>query len=391
MIAKKEKEIIGWLEKNIVVIFFIVVTALAVVIRGLCINEMSGDMANFLLPWYEKLKENGGFRALALQLGDYNVPYVFILACLTYLPIPPMYAIKIVSIIFDFLLALSVGILIYYESGKKKYKAVLGYTFILFSPIVVFNSAFWGQCDALYSTFIILAIICIMKDKEVLSFILLGCAFAFKLQFIFILPVFCVIYFRKKSFSVLYFLLIPVTNLVLCLPAMIAGRPVADVISIYMNQTATYPHMTMNYPNLYAVIGDYYEQLHTLAIIFTVIILGIGAFLVLYKKIKINYQNIIGLSIWSVWTCVMFLPAMHERYGFLLESLLIVNVLLYQKEIATALMVQVIIFYTYTMFLLGSSGQLLPYLGIINFILYLWFTIRRFRELTISSVCNETN
>lgn len=384
MIAKKEKEIINWIEKNIIVIFFIVVTALAVLVRGLCLDAVSGDMINFLLPWYEKLQQNGGFKALSLQLGDYNVPYVAILAFLTYLPMEPMHAIKIVSIIFDFLLAFFVAILVYYGSKQNKFKALLGYTFILFSPLVVFNSAFWGQCDALYSAFIVMAMICIVKDKDLLAFIFLGCAFAFKLQFIFVLPVFCVIYLRKKSFSVLYFLLIPVTNLVLCLPAVIAGRPISDVISIYINQTSTYKHMTMNYPNLYAFIGDYYEQLHTLAIVFTITILGIGAFIVLYKKIEITYENIIWLSIWSTWTCVMFLPAMHERYGFLVECLLIVHALIYRKNIATALIVQVVIFYTYAMFLFGSDAQLLPYLGVANFLLYLCFTVKKFGELSLN-------
>lgn len=381
MIAKKEQKIINWIESNIIMIFFIVVTILAIIVRRCSIDTVSKDMINFLLPWYEELQQNGGFKALALQLGDYNVPYVVILAFLTYLPIEPVHAIKIVSIIFDFLLAFFVALLVYYGSEKNEFKALLGYAFILLSPIVVFNSAFWGQCDALYSTFIVMAMICILKDKDSLSFIFLGCAFAFKLQFIFILPVFCVIYLRKKSFSILYFLLIPLTNVILCLPAIIAGRPITDVVSIYMNQTSTYEHMTMNYPNLYTIIGDYYEQLHTLAIIFTMIVLGIGAFIVLYKKIAITYQNVIWLSIWSVWTCVMFLPAMHERYGFLVECLLIVYALIYRKNIVTALLVQVITFYTYAIFLLDSDPGLLYYLGIVNFLLYLWFTIKKFGEL----------
>ena len=383
MITKKEQKFIGWIEQNVIMIFFIVVTALAVWVRGFCLDSVSGDMNFYLLPWYETLKQNGGFKALALQLGDYNVPYVAILAFLTCLPIEPMYAIKIVSIIFDFLLAIFGALLVYFASGKNEVKTLLGYTFILLSPIVVFNSAFWGQCDAIYSAFVVMAMICILKDKEILSFILLGCAFAFKLQFIFILPVFCLIYLRKKSFSILYFLLIPLTNVVLCLPAIIAGRPITDVVSIYVNQTSTYEHMTMNYPNLYAVIGDYYEQLHTLAIIFTIILLGIGAFIAIYKKVEITCQNVIWLSIWSVWTCVMFLPAMHERYGFLVECLLIVNALIYKKNILTTLLVQAVTFYTYAMFLFGSNSEFLFHLGIINFLLYLWFTIQKFDELRL--------
>lgn len=80
MITKKEQKFIGWIEQNVIMIFFIVVTALAVWVRGLCLDAVSGDMKFCLLPWYESLKQNGGFKALALQLGNYNVPYVAILA-----------------------------------------------------------------------------------------------------------------------------------------------------------------------------------------------------------------------------------------------------------------------------------------------------------------------
>ena len=57
-----------------------------------------GDAQTYLHCWYEEIRSNGGFRALSAQVGDYNMFYQFILALVTYLPIQPIYAIKLSSI-----------------------------------------------------------------------------------------------------------------------------------------------------------------------------------------------------------------------------------------------------------------------------------------------------
>ena len=59
----------------------------------------SGDYQLFLKDWFDYLKANGGIHALKSYVGDYNAPYVTLMALLTYLPIKSLYSIKIISII----------------------------------------------------------------------------------------------------------------------------------------------------------------------------------------------------------------------------------------------------------------------------------------------------
>ena len=64
-------------------LFLVVVSVLAIVLRWLTRDFRTADYNNFLKPWFDVLKEGGGFPALKKSLGDYNVPYLTILAFLT--------------------------------------------------------------------------------------------------------------------------------------------------------------------------------------------------------------------------------------------------------------------------------------------------------------------
>ena len=162
-----EKRLLNFIEENMTILFVAVITILAVAVRYLCLPGISGDMEQYLLPWFETLKENGGISALAMELGDYNVPYLTILAVLTYLPLHPVTLIKSVSILFDFALAGSAGMLVNQcmEKGGKSKKIILSYALLLFSPLIILNSAYWGQCDSIFGTFLILTLVFMMKEK----------------------------------------------------------------------------------------------------------------------------------------------------------------------------------------------------------------------------------
>ena len=279
---KIEKKAINFIEQNITIVFMVAITILALVVRYLCLPGISGDMEQYLIPWFETLKENGGLSALAMELGDYNVPYLTILAMLTYLPFSSVTLIKGVSIFFDFALAISSCMLVSKCTGEKgkETKMVLSYTILLFSPLVILNSAYWGQCDSIFGTFLILTLVFLIKEKYPIAFIFMGCAFAFKLQAVFLLPVLVLWYVYSKKFSILNFLWLPVVNVVLCLPAIMAGRSVKSVLLIYFQQTSTYEVMTLNYPNLYYIMAAPYEIFQKVGTIFALVVLGTGRFMV---------------------------------------------------------------------------------------------------------------
>jgi len=324
-------------KKYKIILGFVAVTLIALVIRSFGMHYESGDMKDFLYIWFEFLKAKGGFKALNIAIGDYNAPYLTILAFLTYLPVSPLLSIKVVSIIFDFVLAVSCMKLTK-EVLKDKYTSLIGllaYTLVILLPTVILNSAWWGQCDSIYASFIVISLIYLMKGKYIRSFIFLGISFSFKLQFIFVLPVYVLYYISKRKVSkIYYFLIIPLTNLIMCLPAILLGRSVVDCFSVYLIQTSEYGHfICMNFPGVYNIfckipknylIPTPNEYISKIMIGVTLLLFFIMAVYVLIKKVKFDNKLILKTALCSIMICTFFLPHMHDRYMYVADVLSVI-------------------------------------------------------------------
>jgi Gpi18-like mannosyltransferase len=59
---------------------------------------------------------------------------------------------------------------------------------VLFTPTVILNSSFWGQADAIHTTFLLACLYFLVTRREIPAFIAFGVAVAFKLQAIFLAP-----------------------------------------------------------------------------------------------------------------------------------------------------------------------------------------------------------
>ncbi len=188
--------------------FFLIISVLGAWIRFQGRTLISGDMSFYLLPWYDQMTEQGFF-TLKNQVGEYNILYQELMALMTYIPWKPMYMIKVLSMVFDYLLAFAVADFACKIKREKQDSAIFQavYAIVLLLPPVVLNSAYWGQCDSIFSFFAVLSLIDLYEEKYNRSFIYLGIAFAFKLQTIFIFPFYVCLYFYKKKFSITKFLL----------------------------------------------------------------------------------------------------------------------------------------------------------------------------------------
>lgn len=199
----------------------IIITIFAVLIRIPLIHNITVDYKVYLEKWFEELKSSGGILGITNDIGNYNFPYLTILGILTYFPVNSLISIKAVSIIFDFALAIASMILVSrLVKEDKKYFMLITYFLILFLPTVTLNSAYWAQCDSIYTFFVIVSLIKLIDKKHVQSFIYLGIAFSFKLQAVFIIPMY-IIYFMKEKENrkkLYYFFIIPIMNVIMCLP-----------------------------------------------------------------------------------------------------------------------------------------------------------------------------
>ena len=322
---KAEKRILEWIDRKRDLLFLLIMSALGLAVRIAGLEGVSGDMTGFLLKWFEEIKEGGGFAALGTQVGDYNIPYQVIIAVMTYLPFEPMYMFKAVSIFFDYVLAAVTAGFVTDLCGRRSSKVfLLVYSAVLFVPTIIFNSAVWGQCDAIYVTFAVAAVWMLYRRKWTFAFIMLGVSFAFKLQAIFILPFFLYYYIREKSFSLFQFLWIPVVDYVLCIPAFLAGRSLKAPIRIYLDQAGNSENMWANFPSFWILIGNDYSVLKGVAIVLTIALLGLMMYLLMAQSVRIHRtKDFVAVLCWSIWTCVLFLPAMHERYAYMLDLLLL--------------------------------------------------------------------
>lgn len=378
--TKPERIFFDFVQKYICLITISAVTILGLIIRIFGADFQSDDYQSFLSVWWTQIEYNG-IEGLGQQVGNYNIPYQIIIYLLTLLPIGPLMSYKLVSIVFDIVLAFSAGLLVYSFGNKSKFRAVLAYSLTFCSLTVIFNSSFWAQCDSIYVSFILLAIYFLHKDKSVASFVMLGIAFAFKLQTIFIFPVFLFYYIATHKISILHFFIIPIADIIMCVPALIFGRNPLDLITIYLEQTDYGKLIQMNCPNIYAFMCDgsdmtYYYLFKNMSMILTLTILGIALCMIIYKKVDLTDTNKFLLtSIWSVFTCIMFLSSMHERYSYLLDILLIVFVILTAKHYWVAIACNLISLSGYCFYLFGNYRVLdLKVMAVIYLAVYAYVT-----------------
>ncbi|WP_099469186.1 glycosyltransferase 87 family protein [Konateibacter massiliensis] len=286
-------------------------------------STVTGDFTVFLEPWINELKA-GGFGALRGDFYNYNPPYMVILYFIAVSNINPLTGIKLVSCIFDIAMAAGVALIVL-ELTNSKLRTMFAYAAAWIFPTVVVNSAFWGQCDAIYATFLILSLYCLIKKKSLPSMILFGIAFAFKMQAIFLLPAYIILW-SKRKIKIVHFLWLPVIYFISLLPAVLAGKSFGDTIGIYMTQAKEQVYLEMNWPGVYELIGiePYYDYYGPAAMWFAVGIVMCVMFYLAYKIYKVSDSHMVDIFLYIAMVTVYFLPYMHERYGYVAGMLAII-------------------------------------------------------------------
>lgn len=181
--SKIEKRIFEMVDNHLPFLVGLLCTLFAIVVRISLRDITSGDYIYCLSPWYEEISVNG----LSTQVGNYNFAYQFIIWILTKLDMQPLYAYKIISCFFDWALAITTGIIVQRISkSEDRWSGIITYSVVLLSPLVFLNSSVWAQCDAIYCTFAVLALVFLEREYFAVAFCFLGISFAFKLQAILI-------------------------------------------------------------------------------------------------------------------------------------------------------------------------------------------------------------
>ena len=310
------------------------ITGLAVFAAGLLLRLAfwkagSADTYAFEL-WFSSVRE-AGMSAFTDFLGDYNVPYIAVMYFVTRLPLSDFTLVKLVALAFDLLGPVAgylIGKELAVQSGfteKASKYGLIGMALIWLSPITIGNAGYQAQLEAMWAFTGFLAVYMFWKKRPAVGMALWAVSFAMKPQGVFFLPFILLYYYRAKSFSVLHFLIVPAVIEVLSIPSMIAGNSFLYFWKYFLGQSGRYPFGYYYYPNIWIWMRDlpYY--------VFGKV--GIGMMVTAFALVTIGFVRRgrdddwtfvrdLELLVWSLMTCAMFLPAMHERYNYPAEVML---------------------------------------------------------------------
>lgn len=336
---------------------------LAVILRLSVFDFESGDYRLYLSRWYNFIVNYGGFGALRYDFSDYPPLYLYLLTLATYLPLPKLYAIKLVSISFDFLLAFFV-LLIVRLKYENRVVWMSSFFTALFAPTVFFNSALWGQSDAIYTSMLVASIYFAMQRRPNLSLLFFSVALSLKLQAIFLFPLF-IVFLLKRRIPIYSFLIIPATYILLVLPAWLAGRPLFELLMMYPAQAQQYSALTSGAPNLYQWLPNDPTILGRPGIIFAVSLVYLLCLISYYSGVRFDGDTIVRLALVSVLLLPFTLPYMHERYFFVGDVISIIYAFYSPKRFYVPLIVGAASLFSYFPFLFGTTEVIRPYLAIL--------------------------
>lgn len=338
-------------------------TLIGLLIRLLLRTVTTDDWVMYWDPWISDLKEMG-FSYLATDRYDYTPTFIYILWAISKLPVNPMTAYKGLHIVLDFVAAAIMGKLVLKATGSKL-KGVLSYGLMLIIPTIWANSALWAQCDIIFMTFLLLCFYYLFEERPCLAMFFYGMAFVFKLQSLFIFP-FLVILWVNKKVKLQHFLWIPALYFLSIIPAWIAGRPLGELINIYMAQGAQDVwSLSIKWPNIYQIIGNQYFLLEY-ASAGTWLILGILMILMFamaQKRCRITKEFIVQTALFFAILTPWFLPHMHERYGCVADILALIYGMMQIKKFYIPLTQLLVSFNSYMAYLshLGSDEPTIYY------------------------------
>lgn len=326
------------------------VALIGVYLRYRLLPGINGDYTIYISNWYDHL-HTYGFAGFKDNFANYNFPYLFFLYIATILPIPKLLAVKLISVLFDFILVAGVYKLVKIIT-KSELRSVFAGLLVFLLPTVFINSAYWGQTDAIYTSFLIFSLVALLSGRYKIMWLLFGVALSFKLQAIFLIPVFAFAWYKKKgewwgpAISALTFI-------GLSIPPMLAGRSLKDCLSVYANQYGFEPLLSAHVPNFYYWLPqEYYSVINGAGILFAVAVTILVTYLAIVKM-KYSPLGIIFLAAFSAVLIPYILPQMHDRYFYIFEVLLVVLSTIRRRFIPMAITMQAVTLVVYTKTLFG--------------------------------------
>ena len=405
--------ILGITMEFIDVFFAVSIIMLGLMARFAVFEVVSGDYQLAFADWMVEIRNchAAGLPYIGVEPSeadhlstfDYNCLYQYLLVFLNLFNNGggnDMFLVKMSDVVFDIVAAVTTFRIVYEMTGDNK-KSMLSMGVMLVVPTMLLNSAAWAQNDAIYTSFLLLSFLSLIRKKDIRTWIYFAIAFCWKQQAIFFLPVLIIAWLRGKT-KLRYILFVPAMYVLVMIPAAIAGAMVPDqvtvdinslvdtgnvawvsdfsvtgdsltlnpvgrtfgsLLGIYGDQVSMFSRLTMNYPNIYTIVySDISKSIRQLIItcgeFVTVMLLAVLAYYLYNKKFKDDKLFYLTLTVFVSQLVVYCLPCMHERYGYVAEIFAFIYGMFGFRRLCVAILLQSITLVTYTRFLWGASSSL---------------------------------
>jgi Gpi18-like mannosyltransferase len=234
------------------------------------------------------------------------------------------FLVKFPPIMADLVIALIVFLLFRRNYNFKI--STLAMSAYALNPVIILNSACWGQVDSVSILITLLAVLALVKERYLPAWGLITLAILVKTQMFILLPIFILLTWRRGGFKrLLSGLFYSWVSFVAILLPFFIHHKVDKIINLVINAVGEYPYITMNAFNLWWLfsLGKGRWILDTQKIFNLLSFRLFGTFLfVLFMVFLLNYlfnkekdEQAVFLSCALAFFAFFMLPTeMHERY-----------------------------------------------------------------------------
>jgi len=265
---------------------------------------------------------------------------------------------KLPNILADLL----IGIMIYYlinKKNKKKY-ALFGSCLFLLNPVVIYNSAVWGQTDALNNVLFFASLVLLFSNKYFFSILLFFFSLYIKLSLLPLFPLYLLILLKKTQFNLLrsciYVIVSMAILLLFTLP--LSSTPHIWLTQFFIHNSSGELQHIVNYsfnfwsvlfnPDSFSLIplsSDIYFGLSLATwayILFTLTYIPLLIYTL--KQKRLSDSQVLALLFIAAFATFLLLPRMHQRYIYPVIPLIATYIGIERKNIIPYILLSIVNF-----------------------------------------------
>lgn len=315
-------------------VFFLFTLALSVRLLAAGLSKGFGNDTACFAAWADRIFQTGPHAFYSPDVfTDYPPGYMYLLypvgalrslLRIDYYSAAHLILLKLPAILCD----LACGFLIYREAGNRYSGGtpILFCSAYLFNPAVILNSSVWGQVDSVYTLFLLIMCIALVKNRTLPAYVSFCLGVLIKPQTLIFSPIlFTGVLNRilENGFSGKKLLRETGDGLLAILSALLLILPFGfqNVLSQYLSTIRSYPYAAVNACNFWGLLGlNWVGQDNTFlglpyrfygwAAIFAAVLLTLFFGL---RKLK-SREKLPLLAAFLMTTVYVFSVRMHERY-----------------------------------------------------------------------------